>query len=58
MAYNDPGIKESNHYILVLWDTTPSEHATRAFFAQIGIGLVIAFFIVIGILMMQSVPGK
>lgn len=43
-------LKKGDHYILVLWSIRPpSEHPIRDFFAPIGIGVVIAFFIAIAI---------
>jgi hypothetical protein len=43
-------LRNGDHYILVLWSISPpSEHPSRDFFAQIGIGVVIAFLIAIAI---------
>jgi hypothetical protein len=52
-------LQKGDHYILVLWDISPpSEHPTRDFFKHMGIGVLIAILIAIGIIVVTVLRGK
>ncbi len=52
-------LRKGDHYILVLWRTSPpSEHPTRDFLIQVGIGVLIAFLIAAGVMIKISLEKR
>lgn len=52
-------LKRGDHYLLVLWRAEPqSDHPTRDFFRNVGIGVIIAVVIFIGTVIWSSIGGS
>jgi hypothetical protein len=52
-------LQEGDHYLLVLWNTAPaSDHPTRDLFTYVGIGILIAVLLVIGVIFTEGMRGK
>jgi hypothetical protein len=52
-------LREGDHYLLVLWNAAPlSDHPTRDFFKHVGIGVLIAVFLFIGLIITEAIRGK